>query len=182
MDINGNKTVTTGGGGAILTNDGGIARRAKHLSTTAKVPHAWEYRHDALGYNYRMPNINAALGCAQLEQLPGFIASKRALHSRYRQAFAAVPDVRVFEEPEGCRSNYWLQAIMLSPERAHERDAVLAKTNSAGYVTRPAWNLMPDLEIYAGSPRMDLPVARDIRARLVNVPSSAGLVASARGD
>ncbi len=121
LSFNGNKTITTGGGGAVLTNDSELARRAKHLTTTAKVPHRWEYRHDEIGYNYRLPNLNAALGCAQLEQLPTLLAAKRRLYERYRIAFAEVPDARLVGEPEGCRSNFWLQTLVLEP--ALERPA-----------------------------------------------------------
>jgi aminotransferase in exopolysaccharide biosynthesis len=178
LSFNGNKTVTTGGGGAILTDDSALAKRAKHLSTTAKLPHAWEFRHDEVGYNYRMPNINAALGCAQLEQLPAMLASKRALHERYREVFAGVDGVQLFAEPAGCRSNYWLQALLLDPARAHERDDVLAATNAAGYMTRPVWTLMPELRPYAQAPTMELEGARSLARRLVNIPSSAGLVSA----
>ena len=118
LSFNGNKTITTGGGGAMLTDDAGLARRAKHLTTTAKVPHRWDYRHDEVGYNYRMPNINAALGCAQLEQLPRLVEGQRRLFHRYRAAFAGVPFARIVEEPDGCRSNYWLQALLLDEPAA----------------------------------------------------------------
>ena len=113
LSFNGNKTITTGGGGAILTNSESLARHAKHLTTTAKLPHAWEFRHDEIGYNYRMPNINAALGCAQLEQLPAKLAAKRELFSRYHAAFAGIKGVTLFKEPQNCQSNYWLQTLLL---------------------------------------------------------------------
>jgi aminotransferase in exopolysaccharide biosynthesis len=179
LSFNGNKTVTTGGGGAILCNDAELARRAKHLTTTAKVPHRWEYRHDEVGYNYRMPNINAALGCAQLEQMPGFLASKRALYGRYRAAFAGVPALRLVAEPAGCRSNYWLQTLLLDEAVADQRDRILAATNDAGLMTRPTWTLMHRLAPYHDCPRMPLPVAESLERRLVNLPSSAYLVADA---
>jgi len=176
LSFNGNKTVTTGGGGAILTNDPGLAKRAKHITTTAKVPHRWEYFHDEVGYNYRLPNLNAALGCAQLEQLPGFIESKRRLYQCYAGAFATVPEVTVFAEPEGSRSNYWLQTLLLGEESAAERDSVLARTNDVGYMTRPAWTLLNRLPMYEGCPRAALAVAESLARRIINVPSSAGLV------
>jgi perosamine synthetase len=153
LSFNGNKTITTGGGGAILTDDERLARLAKHLTTTAKVPHRWEYRHDELGFNYRLPNLNAALGCAQLEQLPQLLAAKRRLHQRYAAAFAAVPGVRLFAEPQGCRSNYWLQTLLLDSALAAERDAVLALTNDAGLTTRPIWVLNHRLPAFRDSPR-----------------------------
>jgi perosamine synthetase len=178
LSFNGNKTVTTGGGGAILTNDPVLAKGAKHLTTTAKVPHRWAFVHDDVGYNYRMPNLNAALGCAQLEQLPGFLAAKRRLFGRYNAAFAQVPQVHVVKEPEGCHSNYWLQTLMLDASAAGERDAVLAATNDAGLMTRPTWTLMHRLEPYRGCPRMALPCAESLEQRLINVPSSPFLAAT----
>lgn len=175
LSFNGNKTITTGGGGAILTNDPALARHAKHLTTTAKVPHRWAYVHDEVGYNYRLPNLNAALGCAQLEQLPGFLAAKRQLFERYKEALAGVPSVRLVAEPRGCISNYWLQTLVLDVAVEGLRDAVLAATNDAGLMTRPAWNLMHSLPAYQACPRMALPVAESLERRLINLPSSAGL-------
>ena len=175
LSFNGNKTITTGGGGAILTNDSSLARHAKHLTTTAKVPHRWEYTHDEIGFNYRMPNLNAALGCAQLEQLPEMLVAKRALFCKYQAAFAGVPSVRLVDEPSGCRSNYWLQAILLDESVESQRDAVLAATNDAGLMTRPAWTLMNKLAAFRDCPAMNLPVAESIERRLVNIPSSAFL-------
>jgi perosamine synthetase len=180
LSFNGNKTITTGGGGAILTQDTALARRAKHLTTTAKVPHRWEYRHDEVGYNYRLPNLNAALGCAQLEQLPGLLAAKRRLYERYAAAFATVPGMRLVAEPEGCRSNYWLQTLLLDEEIAHQRDAVLAVTNDAGFMTRPIWVLNHRLPAFRNSPAMPLPVAEALERRIVNVPSSAQLAMELR--
>ena len=176
LSFNGNKTITTGGGGAILINDADLARHAKHLTTTAKVPHRWEYRHDEVGYNYRLPNINAALGCAQLEQLPGFLEAKRRLFERYRAAFAEVPHARIVAEPEGCRSNYWLQTLLLDESVAEQRDAILAATNDTGLMTRPAWTLMHRLVPYRDCPRMELPVVESLERRLINLPSSSQLV------
>jgi perosamine synthetase len=175
LSFNGNKTITTGGGGAILTNDDALGRRAKYLTTTARTPHRWDFVHEEIGYNYRMPNINAALGCAQLEQLPGFIEKKRELYLRYERAFDGVPHCHMFKEPSGRRSNYWLQALVLDPSASGERDAVLAATNDAGFMTRPAWLLMHRLKPYAGCPKMDLSVAESMERRLINLPSSAFL-------
>ncbi|WP_459950518.1 LegC family aminotransferase [Denitratisoma sp. agr-D3] len=175
LSFNGNKTITTGGGGAILTNDPEMARRAKHLTTTAKVPHRWEYVHDEIGFNYRMPNINAALGCAQLEQMPRMLQSKRALYHRYVQAFSDVPGVGIVGEPQACTSNFWLQTLLLDTDVADQRDAILQATNDAGQMTRPAWRLLHRLQPYQNCPRMNLAVAESLEQRLINLPSSAGL-------
>jgi aminotransferase in exopolysaccharide biosynthesis len=176
LSFNGNKTVTTGGGGALITDDAALAKWAKHLTTTAKIPHRWEYFHDQIGFNYRMPNINAALGCAQLEQLPGFIESKRRLYERYQAAFAQIPEVRLVGESSSRRkSNFWLQGILLSENCASQRDDVLAATNDAGLMTRPAWTLMPRLPPFLNCPKMPLPVAESVERRLINLPSSPSL-------
>lgn len=178
LSFNGNKTISTGGGGAILTNDAALARQAKHLTTTAKLPHAWEYRHDEIGYNYRLPNLNAALGCAQLEQLPAMLAAKRELFTRYQTAFAAVQGVKLMAEPAQCQSNYWLQSMLLDDDQAYQRDVVLKVTNDAGFMTRPAWILMHKLAPFKDCPRMDLAVAQSLSQRLINIPSSSGLVSA----
>ena len=176
LSFNGNKTITTGGGGAILTNDIELGKRAKHLTTTAKVPHRWNFVHDEVGYNYRLPNLNAALGCAQLEQLPGFLADKRHLFERYQLAFADVKGVRLVAEPAGCRSNYWLQTLLLDESLADQRDAVLIATNDAGLMTRPVWALMNRLSMYCNAPKAPLPIAESLARRLINIPSSSGLI------
>jgi aminotransferase in exopolysaccharide biosynthesis len=175
LSFNGNKTITTGGGGAILTNNEALARHAKHLTTTAKIPHAWEFRHDEIGYNYRMPNINAALGCAQLEKLSDKLASKRELFKRYQSAFAQVEGVSLFSEPESSQSNYWLQTLVLDGGESENRDLILESTNNTGIMTRPAWELMNDLEPFKGFPSMDLSTAKSLLERIINIPSSPGL-------
>ncbi len=175
LSFNGNKTITTGGGGAILTNDAELARRAKHLTTTARVPHPWEYLHDEVGYNYRLPNLNAALGCAQLEQLPTLLRAKRTLYDRYSAAVRGIDGVSLMAEPAGCRSNYWLQALLLNDGLAGERDAILAATNERGLMTRPVWTLNHFLPAFQNCPRMPLPVATSLQKRIINVPSSAQL-------
>lgn len=175
LSFNGNKVVTTGGGGAVLTNDPELARRAKHLSTTARVAHRWSFLHDEVGYNYRLPNINAALGCAQLEQLPEFVRQKRRLADNYAQAFAGVSGVRFLREPAGTSSNYWLNTIVLDERHAGRRDDLLAALNDARYMSRPVWTLMHRLPMYAATPRMDLPTAEDLEARVINLPSSPKL-------
>ena len=176
LSFNGNKTITTGGGGAILTNDTALAKRAKHLSTTAKLPHEWEYQHDEIGYNYRLPNLNAALGCAQLEQLPSMLASKRELFHRYKTALASVAELNLISEPEQCQSNYWLQTLLLNSEVASQRDEILQATNDVGIRTRPAWNLLHALTPFESAPRMDLAEAKSLSERLINIPSSSCLV------
>lgn len=175
LSFNGNKIVTTGGGGAILTNDEELGRRAKHLTTTAKLPHKWAFVHDEIGFNYRLPNLNAALGCAQLEQLDGFLASKRKLAAAYERVFAEVPGVRFSREPAGTTSNYWLNAILLDETYADRRDDLLAALNDAGFGARPVWTLMHKLPMFAQSPRGDLSTAESIERRLINLPSSASI-------
>jgi predicted outer membrane repeat protein len=176
LSFNGNKTITTGGGGAILTNNLELGARVKHLTTTAKLPHRWNFVHDEVGYNYRLPNLNAALGCAQLEQLLGFLEDKRNLLKRYQLAFANLSGVHLVTEPLGCHSNYWLQTLLLDESMAHQRDALLTATNDAGLMTRPVWTLMHRLPMYNKAPRAPLPVAESLERRLINIPSSSGLM------
>lgn len=171
LSFNGNKTITTGGGGMLLFNDEQLAATAKHLTTQAKVPHPWAFIHDAIGYNYRMPNINAALGCAQLEQIDGFLASKRATAQAYADYFSANPcGIQFMNEPDGTCSNYWLNAIML-PDRA-SREALLEYTNSHGVMTRPVWELMINLPMFANAQHDALTNTRMLADRIVNIPSS----------
>jgi len=169
FSFNGNKIVTSGGGGMIVTNDAALGKRAKHITTTAKVPHKWNFYHDELGFNYRMPNLNAALACAQLERLEGFVQDKRQTAGLYKEFFAK-KGIEFLVEPEHARSNYWLNAIFL-PNRK-ERDLFLEQTNSKGVMTRPVWDLMPNLPMYSDCQATDLSVAKRISDRLVNIPSS----------
>lgn len=168
LSFNGNKIMTTGGGGMLLTDEV-IGKRAKHLTTTAKIPHPYEFVHDEVGYNYRMPNLNAALGCAQLEQLPAFLESKRALAARYIDFFKD-SDFQAIVEPEGCRSNYWLNGVICRD--VAQRDALLKSTNDAGVMTRPIWALMTRLPLYTNALRGPLDNAEWLEARVVNLPSS----------
>ncbi|WP_433692501.1 LegC family aminotransferase [Herbaspirillum seropedicae] len=168
LSFNGNKIMTTGGGGMLLTNDV-LGKRAKHLTTTAKLPHPYEFVHDEIGYNYRLPNLNAALGCAQLEQLPAFIESKRTLAARYIEFFKR-SDLQPITEPEGCRSNYWLNGVIC--QDGTQRDALLKSTNAAGVMTRPIWTLMTRLPLYADALQGPLDNAEWLEARVVNLPSS----------
>lgn len=175
LSFNGNKIITTGGGGAILTSDASLAELAKHMTTQARLKHRWEYKHDMIGYNYRLPNINAALGCAQLEQLPGFVKRKRNLACRYKEAFQPLAGVRFFVEADFARSNYWLNTLILDRQFAHQRDCLLESTNQIGIMTRPLWRLMHRLPMYRHCPRMDLSVCEDLEHRVINIPSSAVL-------
>jgi perosamine synthetase len=175
LSFNGNKIATTGGGGAILTNDKGLGELAKHLTTTAKLPHRWAFVHDQVGYNYRLPNINAALGCAQLEQLPSFLKKKRALAERYREKLADIEGVRFFTEPAFAQSNYWLNVLLLNSNVADRRDAVLDLMNDDGIMARPAWTLMHRLPMYQDCSRMNLDVAEKLERQIINLPSSAFL-------
>jgi len=175
LSFNGNKIITTGGGGAILTNEPSLADRAKHLTTTAKIPHKWEYKHDEIGYNYRLPNINAALGCAQIENLPYFIKEKRKLAKRYQNAFENIKGIHFFIEPVHAKSNYWLNTILLEKGLEHERDTVLQTLNDNGIQARPAWILLHKLPMYKNCPKMDLTTSESLEARLINIPSSVGI-------
>lgn len=169
LSFNGNKVITTGGGGMILTDDPDLARRAKHLTTTAKAPHPYEFVHDEIGFNYRLPNLNAALGCAQLEALPAMLEIKAEVASCYR-AFCAAEGIAMVEPLAGCRSNHWLIALVLGS--LHERNAFLEQTNAAGVMTRPVWRLMSSLEMFRDCENDGLANALWLEERVVNVPSS----------
>ena len=173
LSFNGNKTITTGGGGAILTNDSGLAQRIRHLATTAKMPHDYEYIHDAVAFNYRMPNINAALGCAQLSRLDDFLFAKRVLAKKYLEGFSGASSMQFVAEPHGTTSNYWLNTIRLNKPDLSLRDELLVAARASGYMCRPAWNLLHTLPMYESSPRAKLPVAQNLWQSLINIPSSA---------
>lgn len=172
LSFNGNKIITTGGGGMVLTGDEALGARAKHLTTTARLSRGFEFVHDETGYNYRLPNLNAALGCAQMERLDAFVAAKRTLAARYA-AFFSGSEFEFVTEPDGARSNYWLNAV-LCPDRA-ARDELLARTNDSGIMTRPAWQLMSRSAPYGASPAGDLTQSEWLEERLVNLPSSVPL-------
>ena len=175
LSFNGNKIVTTGGGGAVVTDDDALAERLRHLATTARKPHRWRVEHDEVGFNYRMPALNAALGLAQLERLDDFVARKRRLATRYAAAVAEFEGLRLFKEAPFARSNYWLNAVLLDPEFADDRDALLAALHDNGILCRPAWTPMHRLPMYRDCPRASLPVAEDLERRLVTLPSSPRL-------
>ena len=176
LSFNGNKTITTGGGGAILTNSLELARQAKHLSTTAKISHKWAFKHDVIGYNYRMPNINAALGCAQLEQLPIKLEKKRKLFDRYKSEFTKMKGISIFEAPKNCKSNYWLQALILDSPSLYMRDNILDNLNASGYMSRPGWDLLNSLDQFIECPSMSLDISNLLFQSLINIPSSPNLV------
>ena len=169
ISFNGNKIITTGGGGMILTDDDELARRAKHLTTTAKVPHRYEFIHDEIGFNFRLPSLNAALGCAQMEQLTGIIETKGQVAARYRSFFEEI-GVEMVESLSNCRTNNWLNAIVLKDKK--ERDKFLEYTNEKNVMTRPIWRLMSDLEMFQNCQRDDLVNSRWLEERVVNIPSS----------
>jgi len=169
LSFNGNKPVTTGGGGMIITNDETHAIKAKHLTTTAKQPHPWEFVHDEVGYNYRMPNINAAVGCAQMECFAGVLENKRATAEMYKQSFRDI-GMPFIIEPTDAQSNYWLNAIVLKDRQ--EREHFLAYSREKGIQTRPVWSLMSNLPMYRHCQSAFLETAQWLEDRLVNIPSS----------
>jgi perosamine synthetase len=178
LSFNGNKIITTGGGGMLLFDDEERARHAKHLTTQAKIPHPWEFVHDEIGYNYRMPNINAALGVAQLEKLPVFLESKRLLAKKYKEFFTRLDSddlsrgsIKFFNEPKDAISNYWLNCILLN--NITERDAFLNYSNEKGIMTRPVWQLMNRLEMFRDCQTGSLGNSNNLADKLVNIPSSA---------
>lgn len=169
FSFNGNKIITSGGGGVIVTDDEALAKRAKHITTTAKIPHSYEYVHDEIGYNYRLPNINAALLVAQLESLDGFLKSKKELADMYKEFFADL-DISFIKEPKDSQSNYWLQAVLLKDNQ--QRDEFLEFTNKNGVMTRPIWRLMNELEMFVECQAASLDNAKYLEERVVNIPSS----------
>jgi perosamine synthetase len=175
LSFNGNKIVTTGGGGAILTRDPVLAARAKHLTTTARRGSGWVYDHDEVGWNYRLPNLNAALGVAQLERLDDMLARKRTLAARYAVALESVDGVRPLRPPTGTKPNDWLNGLVLDRPDMAARDGLLGALNAAGIQARPIWTLMNRLPMYSDCPRAPLPVAEALEASVINLPSSAAL-------
>jgi aminotransferase in exopolysaccharide biosynthesis len=169
LSFNGNKVITTGGGGMIITDDEQLAKRAKHITTTAKIPHPYEFAHDEVGYNYRMPNLNAALGCAQMERLPEFLAVKADVAERYRE-FCSSSGFTFVAARDGTTSNFWLNALVM--ESVQERDAFLKFTNDQGVMTRPIWKLMTALPMFAHCQHDGLANSHWLEERIVNIPSS----------
>lgn len=175
ISFNGNKTITTGGGGMLLFQDEELGKLAKHLTTQAKVPHRWAFVHDHIGYNYRMPNINAALGCAQLENLDRYVENKRETAQIYADFFKNIPNITFFTEPENCRSNYWLNVVLLKDKAAQQN--FLEYTNDHGVMTRPVWELMTRLEMFKQCETDGLKNTEWLADRIVNIPSSVRLKA-----
>ena len=175
LSFNGNKIVTTGGGGAILTDDAELAKRAKHITTTAKLSHPWEFEHDEVGFNYRLPNINAALGCAQLEQLPKFLYAKRLLANYYYNNLSDLIGIKFIKEPTYAKSNYWLNAFLLDNTLSKFRNKLLDLLNLNNINSRPLWNLQHTSVMYQNCPRMPLPISENLVKRLIKVPSSVSL-------
>lgn len=173
ISFNGNKTITTGGGGMLLFNDEELARLAKHLTTQAKMSHRWEFRHDNIGYNYRMPNINAALGCAQIEHLEEYVLNKRETSAKYAEFFNGINGIEFFTEPFNCRSNYWLNAVILQDK--NQQQEFLEFTNSNGIMTRPIWELMYRLPMFKSCQHDSLENTIWFADRVVNIPSSVRL-------
>jgi perosamine synthetase len=176
FSFNGNKILTTGGGGMLVTNDEHLAKQAKHLTTTARSQRSYRIAHDEIAYNYRLPNLNAALGCAQLEQVSTFLTAKRTLAHRYAEAFSSIEGVSFFTEPSNCKSNYWLNAIILDGESDALVDEILAITNENGIMTRPLWELIHTLPMYRSCPKADLSESVSLMKRVLCLPSSPQLV------
>lgn len=173
--FNGNKIITTGGGGVLVTNDENIARKAKHLSTTARLSHRWNFQHDEVGFNYRMPNLNAALGVAQLERINEKIERKRTLHTTYANALRGITGLNLLDEPSGCRSNYWLNTIILDKQFHGAREEIVEKAFESNIAMRPPWELLNVSIPYRECPSMKIDYAEDVARRIINIPSSESL-------
>ena len=175
LSFNGNKLLTTGGGGMILTNNKTLAKKAKFITTTAKKPHPYLFNHSEIGFNYRLPNINAALGVAQMEYITQTLEKKRKLAQKYIEIFQNLKGLKIFKEPKYCKSNYWLNVLLLDKPNIKLRNQILEKTNSNNIMTRPVWTLMHRLPMFKDCPKMNLNIAENISKRLINMPSSAFL-------
>ena len=176
FSFNGNKIITTGGGGMIITNQAKLAKKIKHLTTTAKIKHKWEYVHDEVGYNFRMPSINAALGLAQLLKLRTFLKAKRKLFYKYMKVLKDINGISLFKEPKNAKSNYWLQTLILDKKNSKFKNKILKEFHKKKVFSRPTWQLISDLKPYRNNQKMDLSIARDIYRRSINIPSSQKLI------
>ena len=176
LSFNGNKIITTGGGGAVITNNAIVAKKIRHFSSTARVNHKWEYIHNQIGYNLRMPSLNAALGLAQIENLDKFINAKRMLFKKYLESFKNIKDISLFKEPINCKSNYWLQTIVLSKKKSFLKKEILKQGFNSKIYLRPVWKLISELKPYKFYPKMDLTGAKNIAKILINLPSSQSLI------
>ena len=160
----------------IVTNNLKFANRLKHITTTAKISHKWEYKHDEIGYNYRMPNLNAALGCAQINKLTSFISSKRKLFENYKKIFSGINEIELFKEPKNCKSNYWLQTMILKDKNYIFKNDILEILNQNKFMARPAWTLLHKLKPYINSQKSSMLISENLERRIINIPSSAGLI------
>ena len=176
FSFNGNKIITTGGGGMIITNQAKLAKKIKHLTTTAKLKHKWEYVHDEVGYNFRMPSINAALGLAQFFKLRTFLKAKRKLFYKYMKVLKGINGISLFKEPKNAKSNYWLQTLILDKKNSKFKNKILKEFHKKKVFSRPTWQLISDLKPYKNNQKMDLSIARDIYKRSINIPSSQKLI------
>jgi len=182
LSFNGNKIITTGGGGALLTNSLKVAKKLKYLSTTAKTPHRWKFEYSDIGYNYRMPGINASLGCAQMKRIKSYVNLKRKLFKKYKAAFGNLKDIKVFQERKNARSNYWLQTIILDNKISYLKDKILEKTNNLGFSVRPVWKPLHKLKKFKSYPRMEMKVTNNLEKRILNLPSSTCLLKEIRNN
>lgn len=175
LSFNGNKIITTGGGGAVLMHDESLYKKLKHLTTTAKKPHPFAFEHDEIAWNYRLPNLNAALGCAQLEQLPRFLAAKRALAERYIEVFKNISRIDILQEPQNTQSNYWLVTLINRDADENWRDEILSALHQEKILCRPTWIPLHQLPMYRNNPRADLQLTENLHKRIVSLPSSVKL-------
>ncbi len=178
LSFNGNKTITTGNGGAIVTNNPTLAQKLRHISSTSKKPHPWRYDHDEIGWNYRLPNVNAALGSAQLIRLDSILERKRRLHQNYKKTFQVYESFTLFDERANTRSNYWLSAVRISGVSLEERERILTDCHLRGFLCRPLWSLLPDLPMFKSSPTASLDTARLLEQEVICLPSSPQLCSS----
>jgi aminotransferase in exopolysaccharide biosynthesis len=172
LSFNGNKTITTGGGGALITNEKKIAKQAKSLSTTSKLPHLWRYDYESIGYNYRLPNINSVIGIAQLNSLNKILKAKRNLFKKYKKELKKINEIDLFQEPKFCRSNYWLNTILLKQHSLRKRDFIINEINKKGIQIRPCWKLLHRLKHFSNCPSMNLDEAKKLETQIINLPSS----------
>jgi len=176
ISFNGNKIITTGGGGMVITNKKKLAKKIRHLTTTAKLKHKWDYVHDEIGYNFRMPNLNAALGIAQIEKIDAFVRAKRLLFNKYHKVFKKIKEVSLYKEEKNSKSNYWLQTLILDKNNINLRNKILKRSHEKSIYIRPSWKLISKLKPYKKKQKMNLSGAYEIYNRVINLPSSQSLV------
>jgi len=176
LSFNGNKIITTGGGGMVITNKKILAKKIKHLTTTAKLKHKWEYIHDEIGYNFRMPNLNAALGLAQFENIHTFLKAKRTLFKKYYNVFNKIKGISLYKEPKNANSNYWLQTLILNKNHSSLKNKILKESHKQLIYIRPVWKLISELKPYKKNQKMNLSGAKEIYNRIINIPSSQSLI------